>query len=434
MTKSPFRLFILGLTMLAMTVVACAAYWSSLVSAQNKLRQEVLAETGLRAGQLADAVAQQIEALTRVIDFACRQLANKYTENSAHLDDTVRTIMDSFPANAIAQIGIIDADGVLAYSSLGTPKGVYLGDREHFKVHLASASAADDRLFISKPVFGRVSQAWSIQFTRPIRQRGRFAGVVVISIAPSYIANHLASLQLGSSDIISLFRPDGAYLARTQDLIGAMGKAVPPERPFVGDQVPARGVFRAVAAFDKIPRTYAWKRTDPWPLVINVGLAEPPLLAPMEQDARQTRRNNGIAIAFILLFALGITLLTRRIDQQQELLRLSSDRYRGFFESNTAIKLLIDPTDGRIVDANPAAVNFYGYPRETLLGMHIQQINSLPPARVQEEMNLAQREQRRYFNFVHRLASGELREVEVYSGPITEGGKKLLLSVIHDVT
>jgi len=434
MTKSPIRLFTLGLAMLVMTIIASVLYWSSLINAQEKLHQETLAGTGHRAEQLADAVAQQMEALIGTIDFATRQLGSEYSEKSPHVDETVRAIMDSFPANAITQIGIINAEGMLVYSSLGTPKGVYLGDREHFKVHLASTTAASDRLFISKPVFGRVSQAWSIQFTRPMRTGGRFVGVVVLSIAPGYLANRLSALHLGNDDIVSLFRPDGSYLARTQDLANAMGKSVPADRPFLGDQAPAKGLFRAVAAFDKIPRTYAWKRTDSWPLVINVGLAETPHLFAIEEEASDSRRRNSIAIALILLFASGIALLLKRVGEQQILLRQSNDRYRGFFESNTAIKLLIDPIDGRIVDANPAAVNFYGYPRETLLGMHIQQINSLPPARVQEEMEQAGREQRRYFNFVHRLASGELREVEVYSGPIVEAGRNLLLSVIHDVT
>ena len=38
------------------------------------------------------------------------------------------------------------------------------------------------------------------------------------------------------------------------------------------------------------------------------------------------------------------------------------------------------------------------------------------------------------FLFQHRLASGELREVEVHSGPIVIAGKTLLLSTIHDAS
>ena len=47
---------------------------------------------------------------------------------------------------------------------------------------------------------------------------------------------------------------------------------------------------------------------------------------------------------------------------------------------------------------------------------------------------MAKSQQRRYFDFRHRLASGEIRDVEVCSGPIIVGGRTLLFSVINDVT
>ena len=112
----------------------------------------------------------------------------------------------------------------------------------------------------------------------------------------------------------------------------------------------------------------------------------------------------------------------------------SRERYRQFFEVNSSIKLIIDPADERIVDANRAAVEFYGYPRESLIGRPISDINCLPSEEWQREMALAQEEKRLYFNFKHRLASGEIRDVEVYSGPSTVNGRTLLYSIIHDVT
>lgn len=112
----------------------------------------------------------------------------------------------------------------------------------------------------------------------------------------------------------------------------------------------------------------------------------------------------------------------------------SERRYREVFETNTAVKLVIDPESGAIVDANPAACGFYGYDREQLLGMRIQQINTMPPERVQEEMERAKTERRLYFRFQHRLAGGELRDVECYTGPVTLGGRTLLHSIIVDQT
>ena len=117
-----------------------------------------------------------------------------------------------------------------------------------------------------------------------------------------------------------------------------------------------------------------------------------------------------------------------------EQLRESEERYRQMFEANKAVELLVDPDSGRIVDANQAAVNYYGYPRETLQSMQISDINTLPPAELTAEMERARSENRNHFLFKHRHATGEVRDVEVHSGPIMVGGKQLLYSIIHDVT
>ncbi len=108
--------------------------------------------------------------------------------------------------------------------------------------------------------------------------------------------------------------------------------------------------------------------------------------------------------------------------------------YRQMFENNRAVKLLIDPSDGRIVDANPAAAQYYGWSRDQLRAMNIAQINALPPDRIKAEMERAQSEARLFFRFQHRNAADEVRQVEVYSGPCTFHGRVLLHSIIMDVT
>ncbi len=128
---------------------------------------------------------------------------------------------------------------------------------------------------------------------------------------------------------------------------------------------------------------------------------------------------------------IGIVLERRR---QYDALQASEVRYRQMFEINQSIKLVIDPADGRIIDANPAAVAFYGYPRERLLQLAITDIN----VQSQEEIAAALREaaatRHRPSQFLHRLASGEVRNVEVYSGPVTVDGHTFFYSIIHDIT
>lgn len=115
----------------------------------------------------------------------------------------------------------------------------------------------------------------------------------------------------------------------------------------------------------------------------------------------------------------------------------SDDTYNAlyrFFDTSNSIMLLIDPESGEIINANEAASRYYGYPLEHLVGMPISTINTLPAERIKEERTRALTEERNYFNFKHQRADGEQRDVEVFSTPINLKEKKVLFSIIHDIT
>ncbi len=118
----------------------------------------------------------------------------------------------------------------------------------------------------------------------------------------------------------------------------------------------------------------------------------------------------------------------------EDTMRRSEERYRQLFEHNKAVELLIDPATGHIVDANLSACDYYGYSLEQLKELKIYDINILTRQQVADEMAAAKREQRNHFFFQHRLASGEIRDVEVHSGPVHLDRRQLLYSIIHDVT
>ena len=120
--------------------------------------------------------------------------------------------------------------------------------------------------------------------------------------------------------------------------------------------------------------------------------------------------------------------------RSEQALNESEERYRSLFENNQSVMLLIDPGTGTIVDANPAACVFYGYPREGIRQLRITDINQLTDEQVLEEMREAGTGHHKQFYFQHRLADDDVRDVEVYSGPITLQGKSLLYSIVHDIT
>ena len=147
-----------------------------------------------------------------------------------------------------------------------------------------------------------------------------------------------------------------------------------------------------------------------------------------------------IGLPILLIYPVGTALLGRLMvnrfeyEHQIRLLSESEERYRDLFEKNHAVMLIIDPDGGPIVDANGAAVAYYGWTRDELLRKKISDINTLPPSEVQAEMDRARIEKRRHFLFRHRLAEGSVRDVEVFSGPISLEGRRLLYSIIHDIT
>ncbi|RHX93931.1 hypothetical protein DLM76_13180 [Leptospira yasudae] len=110
------------------------------------------------------------------------------------------------------------------------------------------------------------------------------------------------------------------------------------------------------------------------------------------------------------------------------------EQFFQIFHKNLAIKLIIDVETGRLVNVSDSALEFYGYSREEFLKLKINDVNILDPEEVKAEMLKASSENRLYFNFIHRLKSGELRDVEVFSGPISINGRIHLYSIIHDVT
>jgi two-component system, sensor histidine kinase PdtaS len=112
----------------------------------------------------------------------------------------------------------------------------------------------------------------------------------------------------------------------------------------------------------------------------------------------------------------------------------SEGRYRSLFQENTSAMLLIDQEDGRIVDANAAAAAFYGWNRRKLRSMRIHEINTLDKDEIEASMRAAAESKRNRYEFRHRTADGGLRDVEVYTGPISVGGKSLLYSIVHDIT
>ncbi len=115
-------------------------------------------------------------------------------------------------------------------------------------------------------------------------------------------------------------------------------------------------------------------------------------------------------------------------------LRQSESMFRNLFETHSAVKFIIDPVDGRILDANQAAEKFYGWSRDELRQKRISEINTLTEEEVRANIKMARELGRVHFEFQHRKANGDIVDVEVFSSEVDLHGKKVLHSIVHDVT
>ncbi|WP_307188798.1 PAS domain-containing protein [Caldicellulosiruptor owensensis] len=116
-----------------------------------------------------------------------------------------------------------------------------------------------------------------------------------------------------------------------------------------------------------------------------------------------------------------------KVKKEQEL-------FHSLFESSDAIMLIIDPETGKIMGANRAACDFYGYPKEVFLQMNIEAILCSTKVEALKKYEETLRNGNNSLICIHRLANGEERIVEVYPSYIHHENKIVLYLIIFDIT
>ncbi|MGC9195526.1 MAG: PAS domain S-box protein [Syntrophobacteraceae bacterium] len=111
-------------------------------------------------------------------------------------------------------------------------------------------------------------------------------------------------------------------------------------------------------------------------------------------------------------------------------LRESEELFRNIFDDHSAVKLIIDPDTGNIQNANKAAAAYYGWPKEKLLRMNIEDLIAFPG----QKQDQCECRQAMHCEGRHFLADGSVRDVEVFKSRIVVREKVLYHFIIHDIT
>ncbi|MFT5748849.1 MAG: PAS domain S-box-containing protein, partial [Ancylomarina sp.] len=128
-----------------------------------------------------------------------------------------------------------------------------------------------------------------------------------------------------------------------------------------------------------------------------------------------------IALSFYFYSLSKVRKLLREEAKRKEVektLLKSEEKFRKIFDDHAAVKLLIDPNTGNIIDANKSAANYYGWDCEELMKMKIGQLDILSSQEITKNIESILFENKNQFESKHQLKNGFIRDVEVLCSKI----------------
>ncbi|MGE0221867.1 MAG: ATP-binding protein [Acetobacteraceae bacterium] len=242
---------------------------------QFRIQQErnALARAQVAAEAIEQSLLRTLEAVEAVHELSEtreRLLAGGDDGGAAAIADHLTALVRR-EAYGILQVATIDRTGHMTWSTTGVSDRLWLGDREHFRVH---RNGRED-LFVSTPLVGRASSRWSVQLTRPIHDpAGIFAGVSVVSFDPLKLSETLSTLRFGEGSVSTVMRlPNGHVIGSSQAINRALAKSPDPDHPIlVAARSAPSGTLRLRPPAAERPLLLAYRVVGSLPLIVAVGL------------------------------------------------------------------------------------------------------------------------------------------------------------------
>jgi two-component system sensor histidine kinase BarA len=314
--------------LLRLSICILAPLWLLIAFQVHREHDEAVHAAEQNLSNLTRAFAEHSAKTIEGADQALRFVRSEYLRAGAPLDIAGYLRRETIIHKAYHLISVIGPDGYVSHSSQPFQR-IDLRDREHFRVHV---DAPDDKLFISRPVLGRVSGKWSIQLTRRVTlPDGRFGGVVVLSLAPDYLTSFYKDVDLGPSGVITLVGFDGVVRARATPASTAGGQDVSDSALFRAAQARGEGAIRMPAKIDGVDRIWAFRRLDEPGLFVFTGMAASDVFA--ASDRRRTvYLLGGLAVTVLVVALLGG--LLARMRRQAGLVRMLRESRAKANEAN----------------------------------------------------------------------------------------------------
>lgn len=290
--------------------VLLLALWSTVLWSNSKAEKNGLDAIRRETSALALLFAKHTDTTFRNVDNALLRLRDVWVRHPAEFraeEEAQRRTL----ADAIGQISVVDTKGFVVFSSFGLPdKPVSVADRDFIQAQL---QGKEDRLFVSRPIRGRITGKWTIQLTRPILDGKRVVGVMAIAVDPRYFVNFYEAAGLGQDGAARMIRDTGEVMARSSEHEKYIGKVVNPT-PYADPGAPQQGSFRRKAQVDGVDRLSSYFRLPQYGVTVVIGPSVAERMASVHQQ--QTQMLLVAAAATLLLLGLSWQLL-RSIRQRE---------------------------------------------------------------------------------------------------------------------
>ena len=258
------------------------------------------------------------------------------------------------PDQMTAAIGMADRYGHVFADTLPIPPNVSIADRPHFR---AQVDPSSDRLFISRPVHGRVSRQNTIQFTRKLLgPQGEFAGVAVLSLDCDELSRFYQTLDVGKG-FVALLSSDGIVLARGPLVPAIIGASVRGLPAFESAQRYGSGVISFRDKWTGIEEITSFRRLKVYPLIVMVGFDANTVFR--DYWSLRERLILGGATATVALIVIGVFWL------KQKRRSLASRRALTVTLETISQGILMLDAQDHVQVINPRALDLLGLPQET---------------------------------------------------------------------
>ena len=345
----------------------CAALigivWSAVITQQEIGRQEAIAAAFKQNANLAMAFEEHTVRTIKGVDAAMLFLRREYARLGGGLSIPKYIGEGDIDANLFTFVGMADERGDVKVGVPHMPSANF-ADRDYFKFHKLQDQ---DKLFVGKPVLGRVSGRWTVPMTRRINKPdGSFGGVVMLAVNPDYFIGFYRQADLGRHGSVDLIGLDGTSRARRAGNVASFGHDMSGTAFMAERAKQPVGDILTGTSLDGVPRYTSYRTLQDYPLVVAVGVAQDEVLAQFLQDRRVYYRGAAWVSLVIALFAVLLIAALARQKRAVAALAATQARFKATF-NQSAIGIAYTTPDGRFLQVNQKLCEILGYAERDLL-------------------------------------------------------------------